>query len=290
MSAGDRIRGRTIAITGAARGIGAATAAALLQRGARVVIGDRDPVALATALRELGPGPVSGYDLDVTEPRSFAAFLDQARGEGGGHLEVLINNAGVMPVGPFVDQSPQSIRAALEVNIAGVITGCRLVAPEMVARGGGHIVNIASMAGLVAVPGQAVYAATKFAVVGLSTALSDELAPHGVHVSTVLPTFTRTELIAGTTPGAAQGLVTPEAVARAVVTVLDTRRAQLAVPRHLRPLGRAIALAGPRTRRFVNRRMGSDRTFLEFDTQARQAYETRARASASGRSPDGEVQ
>ena len=145
----DNISGKTIAITGAARGIGHATARALLVRGARVVIGDRDVNALQPAVAALDRlGPVSGYPFDVTNRQSFAEFLDKARGDGGGRIDVLINNAGVMPVGPFLQQSEQAIRSAIEVNLYGVLNGCRLVLPEMVERRGGHIVNIASMAGM----------------------------------------------------------------------------------------------------------------------------------------------
>ena len=191
----DNIRGKTIAITGAARGIGFATAKALLARGARVVIGDRDVAFQESAVADLTKlGPVSGYPLDVTDRESFATFLDKARTDGGGHIDVLINNAGVMPIGPFLEQSEQTIRSTIEVNFYGVLTGCQLVLPEMVARRSGHIVNIASLAGMLAVPGQVVYAGTKFAVVGLSSGLSDEFAPQGVEVSCVMPTFTNTEL------------------------------------------------------------------------------------------------
>jgi short-subunit dehydrogenase len=282
MSKMDNIKGKTIAITGAARGIGEATAKALLIRGARVVIGDRDEDALASAVEALrGRGIVTGHRLDVTDRESFASFIDAARADGGGRIDVLINNAGVMPIGPFLEQSEKSIRSAIEVNIGGVINGCRLVLSEMVARRDGHIVNIASMAGLVAVPGQAVYAASKFAIVGLSNGLADEFAPRGVHVSVVLPTFTRTELISGTTPSAAQGLVEPEDVAAAVVKVLDKRMAQRSVPAPMRFLGLIIPLLGTRLRRFVNRSMGNDRAFLQFDAQARQAYEDRVRESTT---------
>ncbi|MGV0797489.1 SDR family NAD(P)-dependent oxidoreductase, partial [Mycolicibacterium elephantis] len=123
----DNIRGKTIAITGAARGIGYATAKALLERGARVVIGDRDVAFQESAVAQLTKlGPVSGYPLDVTDRDSFAAFLDKARTDGGGHIDVLINNAGVMPIGPFLEQSEQAIRSSIEVNLYGVITGCQL--------------------------------------------------------------------------------------------------------------------------------------------------------------------
>lgn len=273
----DNINGKTIAITGAARGIGHATAKALLQRGARVVIGDRDVNALESAVTALDAlGPVSGYPLDVTNRQSFGEFLDKARSEGGGRIDVLINNAGVMPVGPFLQQSEQAIRSALEVNFYGVLNGCQLVLPEMVARRGGHIVNIASMAGMTAVPGQVVYAGTKFAVVGLSTAMADEFAPQGVEVSVILPTFTNTELIAGTHPSAAQKPVQPEDIAAAVVKVLDKPTTIVSVPRQLRFVAALAQMLGPRGRRWLSKRLGNDRVFLDFDPTARQSYEDRA--------------
>ena len=174
----DNIRGKTIAITGAARGIGFATARALLNRGARVVvIGDRDVALQESAVAGLSKlGQVSGYPLDVTDRESFATFLDKARTDGGGHIDVLINNAGVMPIGPFLDQSEQAIRSSIEVNLYGVLAGCQLVLPEMVARRSGHIINIASLSGLIPVPGQVAYVGAKFGVVGLSAALADEFA------------------------------------------------------------------------------------------------------------------
>ncbi|HTM85795.1 MAG TPA: SDR family oxidoreductase [Mycobacterium sp.] len=276
----DNIRGKTIAITGAARGIGLATAKALLKRGARVVIGDRDVKALDQAVKELGPGgQVTGHPLDVTDRESFSMFLDKARTDGDGHLDVLINNAGVMPVGPFLDQTPETIRSATEVNFYGVLNGCQLVLPEMVKRRSGHIINIASLAGIVAVPGQALYAGTKFAVVGLSTALSDEFAPQGVNVSAVLPTFTNTELISGTTPSAAQKPVQPEDVAAAVVKVLDKPKTLVSVPRFGRTPAVLASLLSDRRRRWLNKKTGNDTVFLNFDIKARQAYEDRAQHS-----------
>jgi short-subunit dehydrogenase len=273
----DNIRGKTIVITGAARGIGYATAQALLARGARVVIGDRDIDVLENAVAGISSlGQVSGHPLDVTDKESFAAFLDKARADGGGHIDVLINNAGVMPVGHFLDQSAQAIRSSIEVNVYGVLTGCQLVLPEMVKRRSGHIVNIASMAGIVAVPGQVVYAGTKFAVVGLSSALADEFAPHGVKVTAVLPTFTNTELIAGTSPSAAQKPVEPAEIAAAIVKVLDKSKSVVSVPRWGRSFAALTTLLPDRSRRWLNKKMGNDTVFLNLDTSARQTYEDRA--------------
>ncbi|WP_029117918.1 SDR family oxidoreductase [Mycobacterium sp. URHB0044] len=273
----DNIRGKTIAITGAARGIGLATAKALLARGARVVIGDRDVAVLESAVAGLSSlGQVSGYPLDVTNKESFATFVDKARSDGAGHLDVLINNAGVMPVGAFLEQSEQAIRSAIEVNLYGVLTGCQLALPDMVKRRSGHIINVASMAGMVAVPGQVVYAGTKFAVVGLSTALADEFAPQGVEVTVILPTFTNTELIAGTKATGANKPVQPEDIAAAIVKALDKPKTHVSVPGPLRFIGAATSMLGPRGRRWLSKQMGNDRVFLDFDTRARADYENRA--------------
>ena len=276
----DKIHGRTIVITGAARGIGHATAKAVLKRGARVVIGDRDVDALEAATAELGRlGPASGHPVDVTDRGSFAAFLDKARSEGGGRIDVLINNAGVMPIGPFLDQSERAIRSAIEVNFYGVLNGCQLVLPEMVARRDGHIINIASIAGMTAAPGHALYAGTKFAVVGLSTGLADEFAPQGVNVTVVMPTFTNTELVAGTATSWAQKPLQPEDIAAAVVKVLDKPTSHVSVPRQLRVLAALVMTLSPRSRRWLSRRLGNDRVFLDFDRTAREAYEQRAQTA-----------
>ncbi|ORV09258.1 SDR family oxidoreductase [Mycobacterium celatum] len=273
----DNIRGKTVVITGAARGIGYATAKALLARGARVVIGDRDVDVLEQAVKDIsGLGSVSGHPLDVTDRESFAAFLDKARADGGGHIDVLINNAGVMPVGPFLELSQDAIRSSIEVNFYGVLTGCQLVLPEMVKRRSGHIVNIASMAGIVAVPGQVVYAGTKFAVVGLTSAMADEFASQGVDVTAVLPTFTNTELISGTHTTAATKPVQPEDVAAAIVKVLDKPKAQVSVPGSSRVIGMLTLLLPARSRRWLGKKAGTDTVFLNVDTTARAAYENRA--------------
>lgn len=276
----DNISGKTIAITGAARGIGYATAKALLARGARVVIGDRDVAVLESAVSDLVKlGQATGYPLDVTDRESFEVFLDKARSDGAGHLDVLINNAGVMPIGPFLDESEKSIRSAMEVNLYGVLTGCQLALPEMIARRRGHIINIASLSGLIPLPGQVVYNATKFGVVGLTTALADEVAPHGVEVSVVMPPFTRTELISGTSETMAIKPVEPEAIAEAIVKTLNKPKTHVSVPAALRFTAQGAQLLGPRGRRWMNKVLGLDTVFMIFDAAKRQSYTDRAQAA-----------
>ena len=275
----DNIRGKTIAITGAARGIGYATAEALLKRGARVVIGDRDVALQESSVAKLSNlGPASGYPLDVTDRESFATFLDKARTDGGGHSDVLINNAGVMPIGPFLDQSEQSIRSSIEVNLYGVIAGCQLALPDMIARRRGHIINIASLSGVIPVPGQVVYVGAKFGVVGLSAALADEVAPHGVHVSVVMPPFTNTELISGTKEMSIKP-AEPEDIAAAIVKTLNKPKTHVSVPPALRFTAQAAQMLGPRGRRWLNGKLGLDNVFLEFDQTKRAGYEQRAQAA-----------
>ncbi|MCG5432175.1 SDR family oxidoreductase [Mycobacterium sp. MYCO198283] len=276
----DNINGKTVVITGAARGIGNATAKALLARGARVIIGDRDVDALESAVDALATlGPVSGHPLDVTDRESFQLFLDKARADGGGRIDVLINNAGVMPVGPFLQQTQAAIRASIEVNVYGVLTGCQLVLPEMVERRSGHIINIASLAGVMALPGQVVYAASKFGVVGLTTAMADEFAPYGVDVTAVLPPFVNTDLTSGTRKTGASKPVEPEEIAAIIVRALDKPKTFVSLPDALRLFATFTNNLAPRGRRWLNKKMGLDDVFLTFDAAARKAYEDRAQSS-----------
>jgi short-subunit dehydrogenase len=185
-----------------------------------------------------------------------------------------------MPVGAFIGQTQQAIRSSIEVNLYGVLNGCQLVLPEMVARRSGHIINIASMAGVMAVPGQVVYAATKYGVVGLSVAMADEFASRGVQVSVVMPPFTQTDLIAGTKSSGVGKPVKPEVVATAIVGALNKPRTHVSVPQQARFVGPVVSMLGPRSRRWFNKRIGADKLFLDdVDHAARAFYEERAQSA-----------
>ena len=167
-----------MAITGGARGIGAATGERLRRDGARVTLGDLDATAAEATAARLG---AVGLGLDVTRRESFTAFLDAAEAAQG-PLDVLINNAGIMPIGPFLEEPDEVAKRLFEINVHGVILGMKIALPRMLSRGNGQIVNLASAAGrLASLPGEATYVATKHAVVGLSEAVRCELEGHRRH-------------------------------------------------------------------------------------------------------------
>lgn len=267
-----RLPGTVVAVTGGARGIGYAIAEQLRDAGARVALGDIDAAAVTEAGIRLGAAVAPA--LDVTEPDSFRAFLAAVEAATG-PVDVLINNAGIMPVGRFVAESDAITRRILEVNVLGVMNGTKAVLPQMLSRGRGHIVNIASLAGENPTPGMATYCAAKQAVLGFTEAMRLEYRGSGVHFSAVLPTFTRTELIAGTTPP--RGLLAePGDVARAVVRLIARPRRRVTVTR---AAGMAMAFNKLTPRafgEFTARRMGVHRIFTdEVDRAARADYDRR---------------
>lgn len=214
-----------VAITGGARGIGRAIAETLIGDGAQVAIGDIGQDVAQTTATEIG---ASAHRLDVADAASFAAFLDAAETDLGG-LDVLVNNAGVMPIGPFLDEDPAVTRRTIEIDLIGVLTGTRLAGQRFAARGGGHIVNIASVMGTLASPNAATYCAAKHAVVGFSAALRQEWRGNGVQISAICPGFVRTELIAGMrAPAPLERFLVcdPEDVAAAVRTELRGGRSR----------------------------------------------------------------
>src|SRR5882672_8763461 len=191
------LAGDTAAITGAARGIGRATAEAFLRQGMKVAIGDVDVDVAQETASELGPSAVA-LPLDVTDRASFAAFLDEAERQLG-PLDVLVNNAGIMQIGRFLDEDDLTAQRMVDINIHGVILGMKLALPRMIARDRGHVVNISSQAGKFGTPGGATYSATKHAVVGLTEAVRGELRLMDAHIdlSYVMPFVVNTELGSG---------------------------------------------------------------------------------------------
>lgn len=221
------LRDKVVVITGGGRGIGLATAELLIERGATVVLGDIDDEVVAKAAANLG---CEGYPLDVTDDESFAEFLDRVDAEFG-RIDVLINNAGIMPTGPFLEFSDAVISRNFEIDLLGVVRGSKLAARRMIERGKGQIVNVSSVAGLVPLPGLSIYSAAKAGVIAFSEALDGELSPQGVRVLAVMPNFTKTGLIDGLQTTAIMPPINPDDVAREIVRTIETNRDRVVIPR-----------------------------------------------------------
>jgi NAD(P)-dependent dehydrogenase (short-subunit alcohol dehydrogenase family) len=263
-----------VAITGGARGIGLATARAFVAAGARVAIGDVDTAVLDEAKQ--ASGAALAARLDVTDRESFRGFLDRVEAELG-PLDVLVNNAGVMPTGHLLDEDDRTAQRIFEVNTLSTIRGTKLAAARMVARGHGHIVNVASMAGEAFVPGIASYCGSKAAILAFTDAARAELADTGVRFTAILPAFVNTELTAGTKPmGAAK--IEPSMVADAIVDAVHAGRDKVYVPRAVGAILRVSKLLPRAFMDGISKRMGGNEVFLSrTDAKAREAYEKRAR-------------
>jgi NAD(P)-dependent dehydrogenase (short-subunit alcohol dehydrogenase family) len=180
---------RVAIVTGGASGIGRALSAALVARGDRVVLADLDGAAaedVAERLRAGGPGTATAAAVDVRDAGAVTALVT-GTAERHGRLDLLFNNAGLGIGGPVEELSPAHWDRTLDVNLRGVLHGVQAAYPLMLRQGHGHIVNTASLAGLLPMPGSAPYATTKWAVVGLSLSLRAEGAARGVRVSVVCP-------------------------------------------------------------------------------------------------------
>lgn len=241
--------GAVAVVTGASAGIGRATARALAARGATVVAAARREDRLAEVageIRERG-GRALPVPCDVADRAQVEALRDRVLAEYG-RCDVLVNNAGIPGGGRFADAPPDRIEQLVQTNLLGVLRGTKAFLPAMLEAGRGHVVNVASLAGRFAIPGSAVYAATKHGVVAFSEALHYEVAPAGVLVTSVNPGFVTTERFRH--DGLARlgvPVMRPEDVARLLVRVISRGIApEISIPRWLSAFQAARVLApGP---------------------------------------------
>jgi NAD(P)-dependent dehydrogenase (short-subunit alcohol dehydrogenase family) len=193
----DDLSGRVAVVTGAASGIGRETALALARRGADLAICDVDEAGLektAEQIRQIGCRVLQS-SVDVSSAEQMRGFAEQTYAELG-RVDVLVNNAGIAVAGFFVEVPLAEWDTILGINLKGVVNGCYFFVPKMVEAGtGGHVVNIASMAGFVASPGMTAYATTKFGVVGFSESLRAELVECGIGVTAVCPGVINTPIV-----------------------------------------------------------------------------------------------
>ena len=181
-----RLLNRMAVVTGAGRGIGKATAAAMVAEGATVILADRDLAAAENAAGELSPDAAFALPIDIGEPKSIAAFFDAVTSRFE-RIDILVNNAGVGVSRLFVDTSPEDLERIVRVNLIGTFLCCQHAARLMMRQRSGRIVNVTSLAGQKGVAGRAAYGASKAGVELLTKVMAVELADYGIRVNAIAP-------------------------------------------------------------------------------------------------------
>jgi NAD(P)-dependent dehydrogenase (short-subunit alcohol dehydrogenase family) len=259
------VRGEVVLVTGGSSGIGLETARRFAGLGARVVLAARDPARLEAAVGALGPG-VRAVGADVTSEESVRALADSLA-EVEGRLDVLVNGAGVLELGPAEVLGPAVAERLMQTNYLGAVRVLHAVLPLLRRGRRRSIVNVSSLAGKVAPPFMAPYAASKSALAAYTYALRQELRAEGFHLALVSPGPADTPMLAGRGPGVVLHYPIPPgipmvdagAVADAIVRVVRRRSADVTVPRHLAPamrLGKAFPRLVDWTYRFAARTRG----------------------------------
>lgn len=217
------LTGQVVAITGASAGIGAASAKALMAQGAKVALGARRIERLEATVAESGGNAVA-VEMDVRDPDGSRRLVDAALATFGG-LNALVANAGIGAYGGIMDLTDEKLTEMMDINVAGTVWPIRAAVPHFLEKGDGDIIIVSSVAGIRGAGDEAVYAATKFAQVGLAGGLDRELRDKNIRVATICPGGTSTEFAmgAGRTPGMAglADMMEPENIADAIVTVLQ---------------------------------------------------------------------
>ena len=188
----NRLKDKIAIITGAAKGIGFATAQRFAQEGAKVMIADLNPAAVEAAVAQI-PG-AEPHITNVTDRASIQAVIDQIMLKYG-HIDILVNNAGITQDARLVKMTEAQFDSVIDVNLKGVFNCTQLVVPHMLEAGSGAIVNASSVVGLYGNFGQTNYSATKFGVIGFTKTWARELGPKGIRVNAVCPGFISTEMV-----------------------------------------------------------------------------------------------
>ncbi|ACY48349.1 SDR family NAD(P)-dependent oxidoreductase [Rhodothermus marinus] len=253
------LKDQTVLLTGAARGIGQATAVALAERGAHVIGVDLhadDMAETARRVEALGRRFLA-LEADVADREAVRRVVDEAVAAGG--FSVLVNNAGVLPSGPFAKIDFSVWARTIDVDLTGLMALTHAALPHLLAQPRAHIVNIASIAGKFGASGLAAYCAAKHGVVGFSEALRFELRHTRVGVSCICPTMVTTRLIEGVRRSPLVPLARPEDVARAVVRAIEHDLPEVFVPRYMRLLVEVLpAVVPPLFRWLVHRDAAAD--------------------------------
>ncbi len=254
------LKGRVAVITGASSGIGRATAERLAAEGARVMLGARRAdrlEAVADGIRRMG-GAARATPTDVTQPEQVDRLITEAL-DAFGRVDILVNNAGVGYFGPVESTSLDEARRLFDINVMGTLCGIRAVVPVMRRQRSGHIINVSSIVGKRATPGNGFYSATKFAQVAISESLRLELQEANIRVSIVCPVSTTTEFFdvaSARSPmrfAPAGPIYSPEQVAACIVRCVYRPRVEVMVHR----LARVLIVLNAVAPRLVDRILGA---------------------------------
>jgi len=273
MTTTNSVTGRVAVVTGGARGIGRAIAAALADEGVTVAIGDLDGDEAARSAGAIGRR-CSGRALDVTDADGFDAFLDEVEADLG-PLDIMVNNAGLLPFGHYAEEPDEMTSRQIDVMLRGTMHGSKQAVRRMANRGTGHIVNISSVVGWMPGAGAASYAAAKFGVRGFSEALKLELEGTGVEISVIAPGIVQTDMTKGVKDFRGVRAIPPEQVAAAVVAVLRRPRPVTFVPREVGVAAMVYSALPHRLRFAITRAMRADALAFEVDREARAEYDAR---------------
>lgn len=243
------VKDRVVLITGASSGLGWETALAFAGKGSKIAITARSAdklQELAQLIRQKGTECLA-VPVDVTDESSVQAMTEQVM-EYYGRIDVLVNNAGVGRFASVVEAGLDDLKAMMEVNYFGIVRCIQAIVPQMMRQNMGYVVNVASVAGFLAAPTHGGYSATKFAVIGLSEALREEVNPYGIKVTTVnpgpidTPFFDQADI--DKIPKIAKRfMLKPDQVAREIVHAVESEVPQVVLPKSLSPLIIIKALA-----------------------------------------------
>lgn len=262
----------TIAITGAGRGIGRATARILADRGHRIAVADIDLPEAEAVAQEIGG---EAFRVDVSDRGTVREFLRQVDSDMGG-LDVVINNAGIASAASRVtEQDPEILERTIDVNLKGVMYGTVEAIEILEPKRRGQVVNVASLAGLLGVPGLAAYAASKHGVVGFTESVRIEYKDSGIAFTCVMPGPVATEMMDGTSSSPLVKMLKPEEMALAIADSVDSKKERVSLPKASWFLSKYSSLLPARASMWLNKATRVDRIYTDVDPAARERYEKR---------------
>jgi NAD(P)-dependent dehydrogenase (short-subunit alcohol dehydrogenase family) len=269
------LAGRTAIVTGGTRGVGRSLVGALAQSGVAVALCARDPDEVARVAGEVGRGAI-GRAVDVSDRTAYGEFIADVERELGS-IDILVNVAGIMPIGPFAEEHDDTTQRIIDVNLMAAIHSTKEVARRMRRRGSGHIVNVASGASWIPGGGGATYCASKAGLLGYCQSVALELRGTGVEISLVAPGFVDTDMLSGVKDPRGLRRVSAEEVSATIIGVLERPRFAAFVPKRIGPMALMLSATPLRMRQWVARATRTDTLMLHADAELRAGYETRAR-------------